>query len=291
MWTPKGYGDNQGWYTPPVATSSYVGPGDAFSGATAWGSAARAYNAAFATSGAAMVDLVDQAGANQITVNVLSTGYIDLAAIASWVTANSVTTIKVKKLYDQTGNGNHWSQATLATMPNLVLNSLNSLPGMEFTSAANKALITTTGITDTAPYAFVAVGKRTANFTTKQALMGWSTSPNGSLAFTTSANTISLESNGAAPVTLGSVADNAFHAIQGVVDAGSSGVLAADGVETTGNTGTSSPSGNLLRIGRFAGGASLDGIIMEAGFWPSAIDGTSRTALNANMHGTNGYNF
>lgn len=292
MWTPKGYGDNQGWYKPSAVTPSYVGPGDVFSGAAPWVSPARAYTSAFAASGAAIMELVDQDGANQITINILPTGYVDLAAIAAWVTVNSVTTIKIKQLYDQTGGSNHCSIGTLSLMPDLTLNAINGLPGATFTSAANKVILSATGINDTAPYAFVAVARRTSNFTTKQALMGWSTYPNGSLAFAASANTASLDANGSLPLNLSSVADGSFHAMQGIIgNSGNNGVLAVDGVETTGATGSDAISTRILRIGRFAGGSSLDGTIMEAGFWPSDIGGGDRTALNSNMHGPNGYNF
>jgi hypothetical protein len=50
----------------------------------------------------------------------------------AWVAAHTVTTIKVAKLYDQTGNGRHFTQATLANMPNLTASGLNGLPVLNF---------------------------------------------------------------------------------------------------------------------------------------------------------------
>lgn len=267
----------------------YQGPGDVVSGARAWGSPARAYNAAYAANVTKpAMDLLDQAGANPVTINILSTGFVDLAAISAWVTAHSVTTIKVTKLYDQTGNGFHWSNATLASMPALTLLALNGLPALTFTSAANAFLATTTGITQLQPFTFVAAAKRTTNFTTIQSMMGWTSSPNGQLEFTASANTVAITADGTSFVTQGSVTDNAFHAIQGI-SSGASSVIAVDGVENTGTNAATAPSANFMRLGRFAGGSSLDGMMLEAGFWGSAI--SNRTGLNSNIHGTNGYNF
>src|SRR3954462_605040 len=89
--------------TPHTVGGGYTGPGDVVSGAFAW-FGLRGYTAAYSTGSNPAVDLVDQAGANPITINILSNGRLDVASINSWVTANSVSTIKVAKLYDQSGN-------------------------------------------------------------------------------------------------------------------------------------------------------------------------------------------
>lgn len=49
------------------AASSYTGPGDIVSGANAW-YGLRGYTAAYSTGSNPAVDLVDQAGANQVTI-------------------------------------------------------------------------------------------------------------------------------------------------------------------------------------------------------------------------------
>jgi hypothetical protein len=81
------------------------------------------FTAAYASPGTnRAIDIEDQDGANFFTcVHILSNGDLDVASIAAWVTAHSVITIKIPKLYDQTGNGVHVTQATLASMPTLVL--------------------------------------------------------------------------------------------------------------------------------------------------------------------------
>jgi hypothetical protein len=124
----------------------FVGSGDIKTGAFAYWSVARAYTAAYAAPGTnPSMDLVDQAGANPITINILSSCWVDIASIKAWVAAHTVTTIKIKKLYDQSGNGFHVSQATLANMPILLLthpglgNNPN-LPTMHFIQSASMTL-------------------------------------------------------------------------------------------------------------------------------------------------------
>lgn len=123
---------------------SYIGSGNLKPGAMSFWSVTRAYNAAYATALGPAVDLVDQAGANQTTINFLATGSINVAAINAWVAANSVTAILVKKLYDQVG-GFHCSQATAANMPILRLShealGNSAIPSMEFLTSANQMLV------------------------------------------------------------------------------------------------------------------------------------------------------
>jgi hypothetical protein len=57
----------------PAPGGSYTGPGDVVSGAYAW-YGLRGYSAAYATGSNPALDLVDQAGANPLTVNILSNG-------------------------------------------------------------------------------------------------------------------------------------------------------------------------------------------------------------------------
>lgn len=132
-------------YKVGASVAPFIGSGDIKSGAFAYWSVARAYNKAYATGSNPAVDLVDQAGANQVTINILSTGLVDLASINAWVTAHSVTTIRVAKLYDQSGNLRHCSQATLANMPILLLSHPGlgnaALPVMDFKTASAQKLV------------------------------------------------------------------------------------------------------------------------------------------------------
>src|SRR3974390_3161095 len=80
-----------GGFGPAAGGGPYVGPGDIVSGATVW-YGLRGYSAAYSTGSNPAVDLVDQAGANTITINIKSDGTLDVAAISTWVAAHSVTT-------------------------------------------------------------------------------------------------------------------------------------------------------------------------------------------------------
>jgi hypothetical protein len=275
----------------PVA-ASYVGPGDVVSGALGWYSPARAYSAAFATTAGPVMVVVDSAGANDTTINILTTGFVDVTALNAFITARG--TASVKTLYDQSGNGRDVTNATQAQRPTITTSALNGLPGLTGTAAANTSLTSTATLTQTSPYSWAAVAKRTASFTTLQAIIGSSGALNVSLGFFTSADTVYTDGSGSSKITLGSVTDSSFHAIQGVVN-GASSYIAADGTESTASSGTSGFSTNTIRIMRFAGGSSMDGgVFMEAGMWPGALTaggGGQLALLNTNAHGTTGYNF
>jgi hypothetical protein len=266
-------------------SSSYTGPGDLVSGATGWWSCARAYTAAFAAGGTAIMDLVDQAGANPVTINILSTGFVDIPAISAWVTANSVTTIRVTKLYDQTGNAFHATNATLTTMPALTLTALNGLPVMTLTAARGDRLNTAT-TTQAQPFSLMAVAQRTANFTTEQGLVG-ATPTSIDLQFTATTN----QGRASAGSVITATANNsAWHTMTGVLN-GASSALVVDGAATTGAGGSNALSAVGLRIGRSSSGGSLDGQIAECGIWPAALDSTQYGNLNTNPRAASVYNF
>jgi hypothetical protein len=267
------------------AAASYIGPGDVVSGAIGWYSPARAYSAAFAAGGTAIMDLVDQAGANPVTINILATGYADLTAISNWVAANSVSTIRVTKLYDQTGTGNHVTNVTLAQMPALVLNSFNSLPGLVTTSARGDRLLSG-NITQAQPISFSTVAKRTSG-TGASGWIGSNTNPvglypgTGSTIWSVAGNTVL-----ASPAT---TTENTFHAAQGIINGASSSIV-INGSATTGAGGSTGYSASAIAIAR-ANGNSADGVIMESGLWPIAFNATQYGNMNTNQHGTSGYNF
>lgn len=272
------------------AAAAYSGPGDIVSGATTWASSARAYTAAFAATAAPIMDLVDQAGANPVTINILTTGFADVTAITNWVSANSVSTIKIAKLYDQTGNGNHWTQATLANMPTLTLSALNGLPGITCASASAQRLDTAQTITLSTTSSYSAVAKRTANFTTKQSAIGTQpTFPIG-IGFEASANTALSQYNSSG--TTVAATDSVFHAMQGIIN-GSSLSMEVDGASASTSRATSTQTNQGFRLGRDQGGNfPLDGIVMEVGVWTStAFSAGNITSINSNQHGTSGYNF
>jgi hypothetical protein len=233
------------------------------------------------------MDLVDQAGANQITINILSSGLVNIAAIYAWVNAHSVSTIKVAKLYDQTGNGNHFTQATLATMPSLLLSSglPGGLPVVDMTGGTNAMLATAGNVPATQPFSFTAVYRTSS--ATGAGIIGGAGSTDASLM------------SGSAVVGLGTTAmgfsepasANVYHAVQGVSATGANGsVISSDGVETTG-TYSSTIGASVLRFGRNgSGGGTLVGQIAAAGLITSVgLSASQRAALNSVYHSILGF--
>jgi len=129
----KGMGPSIAPYYKTAGGAAFTGLIDVKSGALRyWG--LRAASAAKATALVNCIDIVDQAGANPLTVTVLANGNLDIASINTWVTAHSVSTIKITQLYEQLGSTEHAVQATLANMPTLILSDAlaNSRPAINF---------------------------------------------------------------------------------------------------------------------------------------------------------------
>jgi hypothetical protein len=112
------------------------------------------------------------------------------------------------------------------------------------------------------------LAERTSNFTILQGILGSPSSYEG-INFESSANSVDLNT----ALSLGSIADSAFHAINGVVATGSSCAIYADGTSTTGGgcTGGSVPA--AISWGTDQGGV-LHGASTEAGIWPTAFNST-----------------
>ena len=269
------------------AAVTYQGPGDIVSGALFWGSPARAYSASFAAGGTAVLNLVDQAGANPITVNILSTGFVDVTSITNWVAANSVSTIKVSQLYDQTGNARHATQATLANMPTLTLSAINGLPALEGNGSFR---LDTPTITQSQPFSVSGVIKRTGSTSTAMHAMG--AGSGGAITFGFNSASGQGRVGGSSLVNFAGLTEGSFNAMTAAHN-GASSAYNFNGTDVTGQAfGAGTFSGNAFRIlDSGVGVAPLTGQVMEAGVWPSFISPTDRGLINTNQHGSNGYNF
>src|ERR1700679_233751 len=222
---PPGVFLNRGAIDALSAPAGFQGPGDIASGAIAFYSAGRAYNAAYAAAQSPLADIVDTTtGLATCTFNVGTNGFANLTAVVcptgapvvNVVTFCTVTHVgcSVTKAYDQSGNGNHAIQATLANMPGLTFSAQNGLPCLAGTGNAATRLVTSGTISQSAPYTFTAVGERTGSFTTEQIL-----SSNGSLiglAFSNAANLWRAQFNTGVTLTAN---DSVFHAAIAVVSA------------------------------------------------------------------------
>jgi hypothetical protein len=276
--TMTGAGSTKVSVAPP-----YQGPGDVFSGAIVFYSSARAYNAAYATGTNPCMDLVDQAAANAITINILSTGFVDVASINAWVTAHSVTTIEVTRVYDQTGNGHHEVQATLANMPTLTLNAINGLPAITNTLSILR-MDSATAITQAQPLTMMGVAKRATN-TNQGAFLGNSSAVTPWIG---SHNTTQFE------YSAGTSQDTIITSAQvwsgySILMNGASSFTNVNGTDaaTPGSPGTGGWTAQGVRF--MQSGGVWDGQVAEAGIWPTSTS-TNRNALYANQHSFSGYN-
>lgn len=264
--------------SPAAGAPPYVGPGDIVPGATFW-FGLRAYNTAYATGSNPALDLHnDSTGAFVATINILSTGALDVATAATVIAGGAA---KIGKLYDQSGTGNHATQGTLARMPSLVLSGHGALPVMRFSRAGDPDFhcLTTPSIsTSPQPYTISAVAKRTGAFTNYSSILV----ANTGLYFNNTADTAlayggSLGGTTAAP-------DNVMHGIQGVFN-GTSGILNIDGVANTVDTGTADIGTGVWQIG--ANGSTANGLtgdIGEGGLWKSvAFSAGNNTAVFNNQ--------
>lgn len=284
--------------TPHTVAAAYQGPGDVVTGATIWGSCARVYTGAQASTATSLCDLVAVTGGAAVcTLRGSSTGYVDLAGTycagttpAAACAAASGGSCKVTKIYDQAGATGGWIQATLASMPSLTFSGLNSLPGVDCTGGTNALLATSGNVAASQPFTWSAVYK--SNSATGGGMSGGASG--GSEAALVAGNAlIGLGTTGGLTVS-GSAANASYHAVQALSASGASNaIVAVDGSETTG-TYTNTLGANALRFCRSgSGGTTVDGTIMEMGLWATTgFNSSQRPAMNTNQHSAaNGYNF
>jgi hypothetical protein len=264
----------------PAAGSSYTGPGDVQS-FLAWGSVARGYSAAYAALGASAnaIDIVDTSGGNAATINILSTGLIDVATLNTWIGLHG--TACVAKLYDQSGNTKHWTQATTSKMPRITMNTLNSLPVMTFASTSSQTM-TSASISSTAePYTFLSVGRRVSNTSSKQSTIANSTG-GANMLWPDYPDAFRIGLTGEFDTST-NVLDSAFHVLQGCFNAASSTINADNITQTTGSSGISSNLSGTVSIGSYADVAFwMDGHLAEVGMYAAAynssVQSNTRTA-------------
>ena len=273
------------WQMAHAGGGSYVGPGDVVSGAFAfWG--LFAYNAAYATGSNPACDLVDQAGLNPITINILSSGALDTASISTWVTAHSVTKILVKKLYDQVGT-QHMTQATVANMPPLTLSSIGSFAALTPDGTASQQLTSTAAASHNQPFSMSALAQRSSGTNA----FVFSDVDAGSNEIDLSAvnngltNTQFYISDGISDNS--TVDDFNLHAVTGVFNNPTGLTIVVDTTVTTsaagGNVMTSGDTWVLLGFTTL-GLRDWIGKFGELGIWPTAFNSTQYAAMNSNIH-------
>lgn len=283
-------------YNSDVGTGGFQGPGDIASGAIAFYSCGRAYNAAYAIANGAACDIVDTAtGLASCTIPIDDDGFANLldvvcptaAPVVNVVTFCTVTHVgcSVSKMYDQTGTGNHVVQATLANMPRLTFSAQNGLPCPAGTNNAAVALISAGNISPALPVTFTSVFDITGSFTTNQRL--WAA---GAQQRHSTTNTLATSNGTSVPLT---VADSAFHAALSVFSATAPLIAVDSSANTSTSTTGTNAINNLVTFMNFSTPTTglLAGFECEMGIWPADLN-SSYQAMLANMRSaTNGWNF
>lgn len=259
---------------------AYSGPGDLTGASVWWG--LRAYSAAYASSAGPCVDLLDQAGANGTTIHVKNDGTLDVAAIATWVAAHSVTTIVINQLYDQTGNAIHLaSSSSLSTRPTLVLGPVTGLassrPSLLF--SGTQEITSTASLTQAQPVSVGSVARR-SNTSAGYAVAA-TVGNEPQIGFTGTANTAGGFAGSFATQTASP--DGNFFALHGVFN-GAATIMNVDGSSGTAGSTSNGYSSSGLRMGEDSFGNFLTGNVQEGGIWPVALSGPNMTALSANQH-------
>jgi len=260
-----------------AGTPAYTGPGDINGAALGWWGL-RGFSTAYSTGSSPAVDLVDQTGANSVTINIKSDGTLDLAAIATWVAAHSVTTICVAKLYDQSGSGKHFVQATLAAMPTLPTGSVTGLgstrPAMSFGGGQN---MSASSITQAQPFTESFVGERTAGTGYGYALGDGA----AVLLFNNAANGMAMFAGDSVPSA--SANDNSFHAAQALFKDPGGGLYIDGSSNSMPSMGTSGLSATLFLYTQNGGGGFVLGNFCEVGVW-SGDKSANNSVVNSNQH-------
>ena len=266
---------------------SYTGPGDVVSGATAWGSCARVYNAALASTSTSLCDLVDTAASTVVicTLRGSSAGTVDLTGTyctgsvtpAAKCAAATGGVCAISKVYDQIGATGGWS-ATTTGQPTLAFSAVNGLPGIKSINSPASSMTANGNITVAQPNTLVGVYERT----TVSSNVAVISNAAGSYYIGAGATNTAIANPSGLTRTAN---DNAFHAEIAVSATGTNNcAFNVDGVEGTTATCSSAFSAEVTRLLRVLGVASLIGVEMEAGIWPVGLSSGQRTSMCHNMN-------
>lgn len=248
----------------------YLGPGNVRSGWTAWGGF-RAHS--LETCGTSCVDIYNTVSTVTQTFNTLANGSLDLASIATFLGASAG---KVAKIWDQTGNGWHWTQATPANMPDYIASipSLGGKPGMFFKKANSTVLVSANNSLSTSTGTMSAVAGRLIDDPTINGVLTSGTSSTG-ICF----NSARDAAQGYAGTASGSPClDLSSHAIDCVFN-GVSSFSCIDGSIRTYDAGANTLNGSNFKVGN-----NLTGVVSEFGFHSAMFTQAECLAQSANKN-------
>lgn len=254
---------------------SYTGPGDIVT-FQAW-VGLRGYDAAYAAPGTnPCCDLLGADSATT-TINILSSGDVDVASMAAFITAHGATTIS--KMYDQTGGGKDLTQVTAASQPALSLGVVNGHPCL---SCSGGPHLFENTVSVAQPFALVGIAEWTGNLSGNNGIAGSSAAGDVRLDFRPT-DLLWVYANGS-PVTQAAV-HGIFRRVQGVYN-GASSFAYVDGVAgTSGNAGANSMTG--WQIASDKNSDTLTGYIGEMGIIGPAqfpLSAGTQTSLDNNIN-------
>lgn len=249
---------------------SYAGPGDIMPSWVIW-AGLRAYN--LAMRGTACVDIYNTVTTAIQTFNTLANGDLDAASIATFLGGNPGL---VSKLWDQSGNGFHLTQATVANMPQYVASvpSLGGRPGMFFKKANSTLLASSSNSLATAVGTMTAVGGRMTDDGANFSYIFTSGSAPSGIAFSDRDGVQGFAGTFSPSPCL----DLSSHAIDCVFN-GTSSLTCIDGSVRSYDCGGATFNGGSFKVG-----LNMTGVVGEVGFHPSLFSQAGCAAQNANKN-------
>jgi hypothetical protein len=250
--------------------ASYIGPGDIVSGAGGWWGL-RAYSQS--TTGTKAIRLRRDSDNNESDFLTLTdgSGKLDMTAIQNFKgTAN----LFCVKLYDQSGNGHDFAQATGAFQPPFNLNVLGSFPALVVTSSIYSLTATVAALSQA--FSMSAVSMRTGDFTTVEVLWIEGTN-NTQIAYMNVANQMRIFAGTSLTVT---VSDSVWHSLHCVFNGTVNSDFEVDQTANTGNAGMAGTGNSWTLVNNYSD-------FEEFGYWAS----TALTSTQCNNLATNQKNF
>lgn len=268
--------------------AAFTGPGDVVSGAKVF-VGLRAYTQAIANAGTQKLANVRRASDAQTCDFLVATnggvgnsancsGAFGTGSLSSFCNA---TTCTATKLYDQTGNANDVSQATVAAQPTVTLNCLGSLPCLTFASASSQTLTHASFTAVVQPFSLSAVADHTSTCASACETISAYDGSTGATLEVTSATVVSAWSGNITGTA--TTSQSAWHIYSfSVTDPNS--IETVDGVSGSTYASGANGSGTALNMGSLnAASRFFQGNMAEVGLWPSAFSTTQATNMCHNQ--------
>lgn len=207
-----------------------------------------------------------------LDVGFTANGDPDVAAMTTFCTA---TTCHLATWYDQSGNGRHISNATVAFQPFIAFGCLGGSV-CAYMGGASAGLTGPSFTPATGVMSLAAVHKRPAGtnicvILAVNGAAGWMTTRSGVAGFTLAGSAGSIN---------GAINDTVWRSAIGVINGSSSG-LTLDGAMTAGTVTGSASAGTIS----LSGASSTTCQFVELMFWDNvALSGSQISALNTNQH-------